>query len=26
MRDIEVCIGLVNAFRFSGEFRVTVST
>src|ERR1700730_6030093 len=26
MRDIEVCIGPVNALRVSGEFKVMVST
>ena len=26
MRDIEVCIGPVNAFKVSGEFKVMVST
>jgi hypothetical protein len=26
MRDIEVCIGPVNALRVSGEFKVIVST
>jgi hypothetical protein len=26
MRDIDVCIGPVNALRVSGEFKVIVST